>query len=67
MNQQQLRDFANLRFTEDESSTLNPIDELDENPGRLSADGAEYEGDSFANHAVSYSLRKTPVKSVPVD
>lgn len=58
MDQQQLRNFSNLRLTGDESSTLSPINELDKNPGRLSAGGAEDEVDSFAINAVSYSLIK---------
>lgn len=67
MDQQKSRDFANLRFTEDGSSTLNPINEREKIPGRLSADGAQDQVDSFANHDVSYSLKKNPIKSVPAD
>lgn len=58
MDQQQLSNFSNLRLTEDEPSTLNPVNELDKNPGWLSADGAEDEVDSFAINAVSYSQMK---------
>lgn len=58
MDQQELSNFSNLRLTEDESSTLNPMNELDKCPGRRAADEAKDEVDSFAINAVSYSLIK---------